>query len=86
VEKLVDVGMSIAQFNFSHGDDKGHLACLNRLRTVAANRNKPVGKSSPALFFLQRIIPSRVTATNLLAPTLLCPLALFLLWLMVVLF
>jgi hypothetical protein len=44
LEKLIDAGMSIARFNFSHGDHEGHLACLNRLRTAASNRNKPIGK------------------------------------------
>lgn len=43
LEKLIDAGMSIARFNFSHGDHEGHLACLNRLRTAARNRNKPIG-------------------------------------------
>jgi pyruvate kinase len=42
LEKLIDAGLSIARFNFSHGDHEGHLACLNRLRTAATNRNKPV--------------------------------------------
>jgi pyruvate kinase len=43
LEKLIDAGLSIARFNFSHGDHEGHLACLNRLRTAAQNKNKPVG-------------------------------------------
>jgi pyruvate kinase len=43
LEKLIDAGLSVARFNFSHGDHEGHLACLNRLRTAAKNRNKPVG-------------------------------------------
>lgn len=43
LEKLIDAGLSVARFNFSHGDHEGHLACLTRLRTAAKNKNKPVG-------------------------------------------
>uniref|UniRef100_A0A7S2K9E1 Pyruvate kinase n=1 Tax=Leptocylindrus danicus TaxID=163516 RepID=A0A7S2K9E1_9STRA len=42
LEKLIDAGMSVARFNFSHGDHAGHLACLNRLRTAAKNKNSHV--------------------------------------------
>lgn len=34
--------MSVARFNFSHGDHEGHLACLNRLRQAAKNKNQHV--------------------------------------------
>jgi len=34
--------MSVARFNFSHGDHEGHLACLNRLREASKNKNKHV--------------------------------------------
>ena len=34
LEKLIDAGMSIARFNFSHGDHEGHGACLTRLRII----------------------------------------------------
>ena len=29
---LIDAGMNIARFNFSHGDHTAHGACLERLR------------------------------------------------------
>jgi len=44
LEKLIDAGMSIARFNFSHGDHEGHFACLNRLRQACKNKGKHVGK------------------------------------------
>jgi len=44
LEKLIDGGLSVARFNFSHGDHEGHLACLNRLRTAAKNKGKHIGE------------------------------------------
>jgi len=38
LEKLIDKGMSIARFNFSHGDHGGHKACLDRLREACKNK------------------------------------------------
>jgi pyruvate kinase len=38
LEDLIDAGMSVARFNFSHGDHEGHLACLTRLREAAKNK------------------------------------------------
>lgn len=35
---LIDAGMNIARFNFSHGDHKGHNATLSRLREAIALR------------------------------------------------
>ena len=35
---LIDAGMNTARFNFSHGDHKGHGACLDRVREAAAQR------------------------------------------------
>jgi pyruvate kinase len=43
LESLIDAGMSVARFNFSHGDHPGHLACLERLREAAANKKTHVG-------------------------------------------
>lgn len=36
--KLIDTGMNIARFNFSHGDHATHGACLQRLRAAVASR------------------------------------------------
>ena len=44
LEQLIDQGMSVARFNFSHGDHEGHKACLDRVRQAAANKKKHVGK------------------------------------------
>jgi pyruvate kinase len=41
--QLIDAGMSVARFNFSHGDHEGHKACLDRLRQAAAIKRKNVG-------------------------------------------
>lgn len=43
LETLIDAGMSVARFNFSHGDHGGHQACLDRLRQAAKNKNSNVG-------------------------------------------
>lgn len=42
LETLIDAGMGVARFNFSHGDHEGHLACLNRLRTACKNKGAHV--------------------------------------------
>jgi pyruvate kinase len=36
IAKLIDAGMNIARFNFSHGDHAAHQAVLDRVRKVAA--------------------------------------------------
>jgi len=43
LEKLIDAGLTVARFNFSHGDHEGHKACLDRLRTAAANKGANIG-------------------------------------------
>jgi len=43
LEKLIDAGLTVARFNFSHGDHDGHKACLDRLREAASNRGVNVG-------------------------------------------
>ncbi|VEU38272.1 unnamed protein product [Pseudo-nitzschia multistriata] len=40
---LINAGLNVARFNFSHGDHAGHKACLDRLREAAAKCGKPVG-------------------------------------------
>ena len=42
LEKLLNTGMNVARFNFSHGDHVGHGAVLERLRTAAKNTGKNV--------------------------------------------
>jgi len=42
LEALIDAGLNVARFNFSHGDHAGHKACLDRLREAAANKKKHV--------------------------------------------
>ena len=43
---LMDAGMNVARFNFSHGDHAGHGEVLQRLRKVAAEKSRNVGTSS----------------------------------------
>ena len=42
LETLIDEGMNVARFNFSHGDHEAHGACLERLRTAASNKKKHI--------------------------------------------
>jgi pyruvate kinase len=43
LEALIDAGLSVARFNFSHGDHETHKATLDRLRAAAAKKKKHVG-------------------------------------------
>jgi pyruvate kinase len=43
LEELVEAGLAVARFNFSHGDHEGHKACLDRMREAASNKGKHVG-------------------------------------------
>jgi len=40
---LINCGMSVARFNFSHGDHAGHKACLDRLREAMKISGRNVG-------------------------------------------
>ena len=40
--KLIDAGMNVARFNFSHGDHEAHKKILDRLRSVAASKSRTV--------------------------------------------
>ena len=40
--KLMDSGMNIARFNFSHGTHEQHLEVLNRLRNVAKEKSRNI--------------------------------------------
>jgi pyruvate kinase len=69
LEKLIECGMSVARFNFSHGDHGGHQACLDRLRQAAANKNSHVGEfqnlSITVHFSFVRVIFESYTRINL---------------------
>jgi pyruvate kinase len=52
LEQLIHAGLSVARFNFSHGDHKGHQECLDRLRIAVKNTNKYVGMS----FFVMLLV------------------------------
>lgn len=43
IAKLMDAGMNVARFNFSHGDHEGHGAVLDRLREVATEKSRNIG-------------------------------------------
>ena len=42
IAKLMDSGMNIARFNFSHGDHEGHGKVLDRLREVAGEKSRNI--------------------------------------------
>lgn len=42
LKQLMDHGMNVARFNFSHGDYEYHQECLEMVRKVAAQQNLPV--------------------------------------------
>lgn len=51
LEDLIDLGMSVARFNFSHGDHEAHKACLDRVRQAAANKKKHIGTIPTTTYF-----------------------------------
>eukprot|EP00798_Chlamydomonas_sp_ICE-L_P024510 gene24510-10112_t len=40
ISKLIDAGLNVARFNFSHGDHKGHFEVLERFRKISAAKGK----------------------------------------------
>lgn len=42
IGRLIDKGMNVARFNFSHGDHAEHLARLERLKKIRAEKGKSV--------------------------------------------
>jgi pyruvate kinase len=42
MEQLIEAGMNVARFNFSHGDHAEHSIRINMLRAAAAKKNIPV--------------------------------------------
>ena len=41
---LMDAGMNVARFNFSHGSQEGHFEVLDRLRKVAGRKTRNIGR------------------------------------------
>lgn len=44
LKELIENGLSVARFNFSHGDHETHQATLDRLRKVCKEMKKHVGE------------------------------------------
>jgi Pyruvate kinase, barrel domain len=56
---LMDTGMNVARFNFSHGDHEGHGQVLARLRKVAAAKAQSIGTNEMPALRLENPIRTR---------------------------
>lgn len=56
LEELINAGLCVARFNFSHGDHEGHKACLDRLRQAIKNTGKHVGTFVACIMFVAVLV------------------------------
>ena len=56
LELLMETGMDVARFNFSHGDHEGHGKVLDRLRQAAKNKKREIGMLSVMLCWMWSVI------------------------------
>lgn len=45
LELMIDAGMDVARFNFSHGDHEGHNKVLEKVRHAAELKERNIGAS-----------------------------------------
>jgi hypothetical protein len=61
LEELINTGLCVARFNFSHGDHEGHKACLDRLREAIRRTGKHVGTFIAAELCVRGILARAAT-------------------------